>query len=152
MTRATTVLPSGEWDGAGAIDRVVLDYDHRCRRRIALTTEGGRDVLVDLPHATVLRDGDGLGVEDGGVIAVAAAPEPLAEVTCPDAIALARIAWHLGNRHLPVAIEDGRIRLRRDHVIEDMLAKMGAAVAHVEAPFDPEGGAYGAGAVHGHSH
>jgi urease accessory protein len=152
MIRAGAVAPAGAWPEAQAADRVVLDFDRRSRRRIALTTEGGLEVVLDLPHATVLRDGDALKLDDGRLVRVVAAPEALAEVGAPDPEQLARIAWHLGNRHLPVQITGRVLRIRRDHVIEDMLRRLGAAVTAVEAPFDPEGGAYGEGRAHGHHH
>lgn len=151
--RASSIAHAGMWPAEYAIDRVVLDFDHRCRRRIALTTEGGRQVVLDLPHATVICDGDALRLDDGsGFIAVEAADEALAEITCADAHDLARIAWHLGNRHLPVQIIGTTLRIRRDHVIEELLVRLGAEVGIVSAPFDPEGGAYGEGQVHGHHH
>jgi urease accessory protein len=108
--------------------------------------------VVDLPHATVLADGDALRLDDGRLVAVVAAEEALAEVSCPEPARLARIAWHLGNRHLPMQIVGQALRIRRDHVIEDMLRRLGAAVTPVTAPFDPEGGAYGEGTTHGHHH
>ncbi|MEQ8806030.1 MAG: urease accessory protein UreE, partial [Rhodospirillales bacterium] len=106
----------------------------------------------DLAEAEALADGDGLVLDDGRLVAVTAAAEPLAEVTCDDTGHLVRVAWHLGNRHLPTELLGDRLRIRRDHVIEDMLVKLGAAVSHVSAPFNPEGGAYGHGRTHGHDH
>ena len=129
-----------------------LDYDRRTRRRIALTGSGGLAFLLDLAKAPVLRAGDGIRLEDGRIVAVEAAPERLLEITCADERALARIAWHLGNRHLATEIGDRVIHIRDDHVIADMVRGLGAAVRAVERPFNPEGGAYGHGAVHGHSH
>jgi urease accessory protein len=132
-------------------DVVRLDHDMRHRRRVRLTGEGGLALLLDLPAATTLRHGDALVLEDGRRVRVEARPEQLAELTCADAKALVRVAWHLGNRHLPTMIdgERGRLLIRRDHVIEEMARGLGARVAHIEAPFDPEGGAYGG---HGHHH
>jgi len=152
MIRATTVLLAGVWQPP-AVDTVILDHDHRHRRRLAMRGEGGLDFLLDLAEATTLRNGDGLVLEGGRIVAVKAAPEPLAEITATDADHLVRIAWHLGNRHLPTQLAGNRLLIRRDHVIEEMLTKLGATVAHVEAPFDPEGGAYAHGhGVHHHSH
>lgn len=148
MLRATHVIPAGDWTGAPA-DTVTLDYDHRHRRRTAMSGAGGLNFILDLAEAFPLRDGDGLKLEDGRIVAVVAAPEPLAELTADSAPELMRIAWHLGNRHLPAQLEDTRILIRRDHVIEHMVEHLGGGVAHVDAPFDPEGGAYGG---HGHSH
>lgn len=141
----------GDLDRASS-DTVTLAYDDRCRRRAVLRTNAGEEVLLDLPQATELRDGDALVLADGREILVRAAPEPLTEIRAEDARHFARIAWHLGNRHLPVAIEPDRLLIRRDHVIEDMLAHLGARLAPVEAPFSPEGGAYGHGRTHGHVH
>lgn len=152
MIRADSVAPSGTWPADDAADRLVLDFDRRCRRRIALRTVGGLEILIDLPHATTLRDGDALRLGDGRYVAVIAAPEDLAEVSSPNDEHRLRVAWHLGNRHLPVQIAGDRLRIRRDHVIEDMLAGLGATVTHVNAAFDPEGGAYGEGQVRGHHH
>jgi urease accessory protein len=135
-----------------ASDSVVLPYHDRRRRRIALTAAGGTEFLLDLPQVTTLRDGDALMLQSGAVIAVEAALEPLLEVSGRDAVHLARLAWHVGNRHLPAQIDDGRLLIAEDHVIADMLRGLGATVRHVRAPFDPEGGAYAEGAGHGHAH
>ena len=148
--RAATVLPAGSWDSAHAVDRVLVDYDRRHRRRILLATEAGGELLLDLAQAARLRHGDGLLLDGGGVVAVAARPERLAEIHAHDEAALVRIAWHLGNRHLPVQLLGGRIRIRADHVIEAMAELLGGHVEHVEAAFDPEAGAYAGG--HAHSH
>jgi urease accessory protein len=149
------VLTAGTWPQADAADTVLLDYDRRHRRRIVLRGEAGLDFLVDLPKATHLRDGDGLALEDGRVIRVRSAPEPLLEIHGHEDGEMIRIAWHLGNRHLPVQLLDDRIRIRTDHVIADMVEGLGGHVEPVEAPFDPEPGAY-AGAAgpahHGHDH
>jgi urease accessory protein len=140
------VVPNGEWRGE-PIDRVVLDYDGRHRRRIVLTGESGAAYLLDLPEALHLRDGDGLRIAGHGVVAVVAQPEPLLEVRAASPEALIRLAWHIGNRHLTAAIQADRILIRRDHVIAHMLEHQGATVREVEEAFDPEGGAY-----HGHDH
>ena len=97
---------------------MLIDFDRRIRRRIVLPTEVGREVLLDLPQAVRLRDGDGLVLDDGGVVRVCAQPEPLTEIHAHDEGDLVRIAWHLGNRHLPVQLLGDRIRIRADHVIE----------------------------------
>ncbi|HCS69549.1 MAG TPA: urease accessory protein UreE [Rhodospirillaceae bacterium] len=151
MLRATALRRKGDWSGAAA-DTVVLDFDHRHRRRMAMTGVNGLAFLLDLAEAEALADGDGLVLDDGRLVAVSAAAEPLAEVTCDDTDHLVRVAWHLGNRHLPTELLGDRLRIRRDHVIEDMLVKLGATVSHVSAPFNPEGGAYGHGRTHGHDH
>jgi len=145
--RAAAVLPSGTWDAAAEIDRVQIDFDRRHRRRILLRTVQGREVLLDLPQAVRLRDGDGLAVSDG-VIRVCASPEKLLEISAHNAGARVRIAWHLGNRHLPVQLLGHRIRIRADHVIADMVQALGGHVEPIEAPFDPEAGAYDGGHHH----
>jgi urease accessory protein len=147
--RAAAVLPAGSWDAAEEIDRVLIDFDRRHRRRILLRTEKGREVLLDLPQAVRLRHGDGLAVEAGGVVRVCARPEALLEIHAHDAGEMVRIAWHLGNRHLPVQLVGDRVRIRADHVIKEMVEGLGGHVDAVEAPFDPEAGAYGGG---GHQH
>jgi urease accessory protein len=141
VIRANSVLSAGTWSGPPA-DRVELAYDDRHRRRFAMLGEGGLAFLLDLPEATVLRHGDGLVLEDGRVVEVLARPEPLLQVRGRDAHHLARLAWHLGNRHVLAAIEAGRLLIRPDHVIAAMLVGLGATVSALEAPFDPEGGAY----------
>ena len=151
MIRAISVYPAGLWSKA-ASDTVVLDFDARHRRRVAMSAKGGTAFLLDLPGAVALRHGDGLMLEDGRIVSVEAAPETLAEVTARDPAHLVRIAWHLGNRHLPTELLGDRLRIRRDHVIEAMLEGLGALVEPVEAAFNPEGGAYGHGRVHGHDH
>lgn len=137
--------------GAALAGAVSLVYADRHIRRRRLRMDGGEAFLLDLPEPTELCDGDALSLDDGRFVRVVAAPEPLAEARATG-LALARLAWHVGNRHTPCAVEDGRLLIQRDHVLEDMLTRLGAAVAHVEAPFAPEGGAYGHGRTHGHSH
>lgn len=134
-----------------AADSVTLDYEGRFLRRRLLTTDGGDSLLVDLSETLSLEDGDAFQATDGRLIAVRAAPEPLVEVAATGAT-LARLAWHVGNRHTPAQIEPGRLLIRRDHVLEAMLARLGATVRPVMAPFRPEGGAYGHGRTHGHDH
>lgn len=143
MLRARSVLSSGQWPAAERRATVTLAHHDRHRRRIRLTADNGAAFLLDLTEATVLRNGDGLKLDDGGYIEVRAAPEPLVEVRAASPQLLARLAWHLGNRHLPAEIHADRILIRDDHVIVDMLKGLGAEVRHTDAPFDPEGGAYG---------
>jgi urease accessory protein len=150
MIRATEVKPHHRWTAAPA-DTVVLDFDDRHRRRMAMTGTRGLEFLLDLEQATALRSGDALLLEDGRLIEVVAAAEPLLEIRGSDPHHLIRVAWHLGNRHLPTQIMPKALRIRRDHVIEAMVKGLGARVIEIEAPFDPEGGAY-AGASHGHAH
>ena len=157
MLHAHSVIPAGQWSG-DPVDTVVLDYDERYRRRFAMTGVRGLGFLLDLPEAVMLRAGDGLKLEDGGIVEVVAAPEPLAEIRAADAAALTRVAWHLGNRHLPTELTKRSLRIRRDPVIEDMARGLGATVVAIDAPFNPEGGAYVRAAggdpdhAHGHDH
>src|SRR6195952_2346581 len=144
MIRATQVRGQYHWTAAPA-DTVVLDFDDRHRRRMAMTGTRGLEFLLDLENAIALRGGDALVLEDGRLIEVVAAPEPLAEILCNDPQHLGRVAWHLGNRHLPTQITAKGLRIRRDHVIEAMVKGLGARVIEIEAPFDPEGGAYAGG-------
>lgn len=149
MIRATTVKPQHRWTEAPA-DTVVLDFDDRHRRRMAMTGTRGLAFLLDLENAVALRGGDALVLEDGRLIEVVAAPEALLEIRGSDPHHLIRVAWHLGNRHLPTQIMPKALRVRRDHVIEAMVKGLGARVIEIEAPFDPESGAY-AGGGHGHA-
>jgi urease accessory protein len=152
MQHAHSVRPAGSWSGEPA-DTIVLDYDDRYRRRMAMTGVRGLSFLLDLPEAVMLRAGDGLALDDGRIVEVVAAPEQLSEIRGADAAALVRVAWHLGNRHLPTELMKKSLRIRRDPVIEDMARRLGASVVAIEAPFNPEGGAYVAAApVHGHDH
>ncbi len=142
------VRAAGEWPAAQEIDTIALDFDQRHRRRVRLVTASGRDILLDLPQARRLRDGDGLVLPDG-LVRVQAAGEAVMDIhAAPDT--LMRIAWHLGNRHLPVQMLDGALRIRADHVIADMAAGLGGHVHALDAPFQPEGGAYAAAAHHHH--
>jgi urease accessory protein len=149
MIRATRVRGQHRWSEAPA-DTVVLDFDDRHRRRMAMTGTHGLEFLLDLENAVALRGGDALVLDDSRLIEVVAAPEPLAEIRCNDPHHLVRVAWHLGNRHLPTQIMAKALRIRRDHVIEAMVKGLGARVIEIEAPFDPEGGAY-AGSGHAHA-
>src|SRR6201988_2321267 len=149
MIRATQVRGQYRWTEAPA-DTVVLDFDDRHRRRMAMTGTRGLEFLLDLENAVALRGGDALVLEDGRLIEVVAAPEPLVEIRGADPAHLVRIAWHLGNRHLPTQIVGKGLRIRRDRVIEAMVKGLGARVIQIEAPFDPEGGAYAAAHDHGH--
>lgn len=148
MIRATQVKPQHRWTEAAA-DTVVLDFDDRHRRRLVMTGTRGLGFLLDLENAVALRGGDALVLEDGRLVEVVAAAEPLLEIRGRDAQHLVRLAWHVGNRHVPAQITGRGLRIRRDHVIEAMVKGLGARVIEIEAPFDPEGGAY---AADGHAH
>jgi urease accessory protein len=156
MLRAASVMAAQTWRGEPA-DTVVLEFDDRHRRRLAMTGTRGLEFLLDLPDVVALRGGDALVLEDGRLIEVVAAAEPLVEIRCNDPMHMVRIAWHLGNRHLPTQLLGKALRIRRDHVIEEMVRGLGARMIEIEAPFDPEGGAYvsappGAAHDHGHHH
>lgn len=138
MRRSIAVKPVGAWNAREAIDRVILDADDRQRRRIMLAGEKGTTFLLDLERPVSLRNGDGLVLDDGGVVEVQGAPEPLIEIKGRSATDMLRLAWHIGNRHTDLQIVEDRLRIRRDHVLEAMLAQMGASLAPVDAPFDPE--------------
>ena len=143
--------PSGDWPKHEAVAALTLDFDERHRRRTRLITDEGEEVLLDLPKAVAMADGDGLQLEDGSWLMVQAAAEPTVEIRHRDPAQLTRLAWHLGNRHLPTEIGHQVLRIRADHVIETMLHSFGADLVSVRAPFQPEGGAYsGRGQRHDH--
>jgi urease accessory protein len=129
---------------------VTLAYDMRCRSRFAATLDTGEEVGVVLPRGTVLRDGDMLVADDGGLVRVVAAAENVLLVRARDPLTLTRAAYHLGNRHTPVEIGDDALKLEADPVLEDMLERLGASVERAMLPFQPEAGAYGGGHRHGH--
>jgi urease accessory protein len=151
MIRATNVLSAGHWDRAKEADWIELPHDGRHRRRIAMRGAKDTAFLLDLAEATQLKDGDGLVLEDGRIVRVVAASEPIVEIK-GDPHLLARVAWHLGNRHVPAEIAKTSIRIARDHVLEQMLEQLGARIARIEAPFEPEAGAYAHETAHAHHH
>ena len=148
MHRASIHLPAGQWPRERSAGSLTLDFEARHRRRFRLTADQGDDILLDLPQAVAMADGDGLQLEDGRWLKVLAAAEDIVEIRHKDALQLMRIAWHLGNRHLPTEIRGHVLRIRPDHVIEDMLRGFGAEISNLQVAFQPEGGAYG----HGHHH
>jgi urease accessory protein len=147
VKRGWAIRRAGFWNPSTAIDFIVLDAGDRHRRRIALKGHGGTEFLLDLDEAVALRDGDGIMLDDGAVVLVAGQAESLIEIAARTPLAFVRLAWHLGNRHTDVQIAGDRLRIRRDHVLEEMVTGLGATVTAVEAPFDPE-----AVAPHGHHH
>lgn len=151
MRRAFAVHPRGYWPETETADTVTLDYLDRHRRRIRLVADSGETFLLDLARAQHLGDGDGLEIDGGGFIRVRAAPEPVLDIETADRASLLRIAWHLGNRHLPLQVAGERLRIRADHVIAEMVTGLGANLTRLDAPFDPEIGAY-AVTQHGHEH
>jgi urease accessory protein len=150
MLRATGIVK----DAPGPfIDEVVLDFEDRHRRRIVLSGLSGMEFLLDLAAVPDLRDGAGIVLSSGETVRVRAAAESLMEVCCAEPMQLARIAWHIGNRHLPAEITNASLRLRADHVIAGMIEGLGGQVRYLDAPFNPEGGAYGDQAMtHAHDH
>src|ERR1700751_5710414 len=126
MHCASIHRPAGHWPKERATGSVTLDFDGRHRRRIRLSTDQGEDVLLDLPRAVAMEEGDGLRLDNGRGAEGRAAVEPLLEIRHEDREKLLRIAWHLGNRHLPTELQDSALRIRLDHVIENMLHGFGA--------------------------
>lgn len=147
LPTARDIARAGDWQ-APATDEVLLDYEARFLRRKRLVCVSGAGFLVDLPETVSLDDGDAFRLADGRLVAVKAAPEPVLQVTGD----LPRLAWHIGNRHTPCQIGADRLVIRADHVLEAMLRQLGAQVTAGQAPFTPEGGAYGHGRTMGHDH
>jgi urease accessory protein len=155
MPRATSVQPAAERRPGDVIDTLILPYAQRQVKQGFLFGIKGTCVEIDLAEPARLRTDDVLVLEDGGIIEIVAEPEPLIEARAADLAALARLAWHLGDRHVPVQVLERRLRLRRDPAIEALLENLGAKLAAIDAPFEPEGGAYEAahgGHDHGHDH
>jgi urease accessory protein len=157
MPRATRVVPAAERKDAPVLDTLILPHAQRQAQKGFLFGVKGTCVELDFAEPVRLRTDDALVLDDGGVVEVVAEPEPLVEVRAADLPSLARLAWHLGDRHVAVQIFERKLRLKRDPAIEAMLASLGAKVAAIEAPFEPEGGAYEAAAGghhhdHGHDH
>jgi len=152
MRNASTHRSAGHWPNEKAAGTLTLDFDARHRRRIRLTTDQGEDILLDLPKTVAMADGDGLQLDDGTWLAITAASESLVEVRHKDRHQLMRLGWHLGNRHFPTEIRQNALRIRPDHVMEEMLQGFGAELIRVRAAFQPEGGAYGGTHSHDHPH
>ena len=151
MIRATHVQRRDALSGE-IVDRIVLDHGDRHRRRMAMRAAGGLSFLLDLPEPTVLDDGDALVLQDGRLVWVEAAPEPLLEIRAPDDHALKRLIWHIGNRHIPAEIGTDALWIAHDHVLAAMVEGLGGTATPVERPFRPEGGAYAGGHAQGHGH
>ncbi len=148
LRRVSSVSRAKSFDDARVIDCVELAADERHLRRVVLTGRGGTRFLLDLPQATALHDGDGLLLDDGSIVGVAGKRESLVEITTESPQQLARFAWQIGNRHSDIQVIGDRLRIRRDHVLEEMLRGLGAKLNPVEAVFEPEPGAY----AHQHHH
>jgi urease accessory protein len=151
MRRVVRVLGAGT-NGAQPIDSVILGADQRRVQSVLLTGVNGTQIGLMLPEPVLLRMGDALELDDGSRVDVVVAPEPLTEIRGNDLTHLARLAWHLGDRHVPVQIMERKLRLKRDEAIEALLQSLGAKATVIEAPFEPEGGAYEAAAAHDHHH
>ena len=151
MIRATSIIRRDSVDQDRIVDVITLDHGDRHRRRILLNADGGTAFLLDLDRADVLEDGDAIRLESGWLVEVKAAPERLVEIRTEDPLDLLTLAWHIGNRHLPAAVEPGRLLIHRDHVIRAMLEGLGATLRDVDEIFAPLPGAYG-GHGHGHGH
>lgn len=147
MIRATSVVRRAAVKPERVADSVTLDHEARHRRRVALTTDGGEPILLDLDRATVLDDGDALRLDDERLVLVKAAPQRLLQIKADNPLRLLRIAWHIGNRHTPAEITGDAIFIEDDHVLAEMVRGQGCQVAPVERPFRPERGAY-----HTHPH
>ena len=150
-TRLDASLPPG---GVRARAHLELPFELRQKSRLRARLDSGEEVAIVLPRGVVLRGGDLLAASDGSVVEVIAQPERLLHVECDTARALARAAYHLGNRHVAVQVGDNFLRLAADHVLEQMLVGLGARLTWMQAPFEPEAGAYAEGHTHGggHSH
>jgi len=137
--------------------RLILPFEQRQKSRLRARLENGDEVALILPRGKVLRGGDRVTATDGREVEIVAAPEKLLHIESTE---LARVAYHLGNRHVPLQVGQGFLRIAEDHVLEEMARKLGARVSRVEAPFEPEAGAYGhqhdemghGGRIHDHFH
>jgi len=150
MLRAVTILPPDHSQGP-AFDRVVLEHDERRLRRKLLRLVGGSEVMVDFPQTITLEHLSALQLDDGRLVEIVAAEELLYAITARDTAHLVRLAWHIGNRHTSAQLEDGRILIKRDHVLRTMLEGLGATVTAVTEPFYAEHGAYHSHAEPGHA-
>jgi urease accessory protein len=137
--------------------KITLTYEQRLKSRLRLRLESGEEIAISRPRGSVLRAGDKVQTASGASIEIVAAPEKLLHI---EADSLARVAYHLGNRHVAVQVSEGFLRIAEDHVLETMVLALGARVTHVEAPFEPEAGAYShqhdemghGGRIHDHFH
>ena len=152
MDRITQVISGGARGDAPLVDAVLLAPGARQVQHGELTTLKGARLTLDLAQPVRLRMGDALRLEDGRLIEVVTEPEPLIELRATDLTALARLAWWLGDRHVPVQILSNRLRVRHDAGLEAQLAGLGVRITRIEAPFDPEGGAYQKPDAHDHAH
>ncbi|HKO88020.1 MAG TPA: urease accessory protein UreE [Burkholderiales bacterium] len=138
--------------GTSPIADLVLPFEARQKSRFLAVLSNGEEVSLFMPRGTILRGGEWLKAKDGRIVRVLAAHERIMEVRCKDAQTLARTAYHLGNRHVHLQVGDGWLRLEHDHVLKEMLLGLGASIEEIEAPFEPEAGAYGGLGGHSHAH
>jgi urease accessory protein len=150
MPRAISVTTAVQRHERPLADTVILDYAQRSAGRVTVTGSNGTVVDIDLQLPVRLRTDDLLVLEDGRLVEVVAAPEPLIEARAADVGALSRLAWHLGDRHIPVQVLTNRVRARREPAVETLLASLGAKTTMIDAPFEPEGGAYALSQAHDH--
>jgi urease accessory protein len=150
MPRATSVQPAAQRKGGTVIDTLILPYAQRQMKQGFVFGVKGICIEIDLAEGARLRTDDALVLDNGELVEIVAEAEPLLEVRTPDLAALARLAWHLGDRHVPVQILERRLRLARDPAMELLIQSLGAKIAMIDAPFEPEGGAYEAAQEHGH--
>jgi urease accessory protein len=154
MPRAIAILRAGQTRAGAIADTLLLDYDQRRTPDGVLTGLKGTQVQIAIAKSESLATDDCLVLDDGRLIEIVARPEPLLEVRAPDVAGLARLAWHLGDRHILAELHERRLRVRRDPAVEKLLTSLDAKVTSIEAPFEPEGGAYSGGqrGAHGHHH
>jgi urease accessory protein len=150
MIRVTAHLPAGKAKGT-PYDTIALAHDERRLRRKLLTLPKGEEIFLDFPQALSLENGDSLHLEDGRTVEIRAADEAVFEIRGRDAAHLSKLAWHIGNRHLPAQIEKSRILIKRDHVMRQMLLGLGATVTDTTDHFSPEHGAYHSHGDAGHA-
>ncbi len=155
MLRATSIVRKPAVKADKVTDKVVLSHEDRQRRRVMLSTAAGQEVLLDLDKPTVLNEGDALKLDDGRLVLVNAAVQPLLEIRAENPLRLMRVAWHVGNRHTPAEITADAIYIEEDHVLAEMIRGQGCSITPVSRAFQPERGAYdhgGHGHDHGHDH
>jgi len=150
MARASSIIGAGHRHDRPVVDTVILDYAQRSAQKANVAGVKGGTIEIDLHQPVRLRTDDLLVLEDGGLVEVVAAPETLIEARAADVAGLSRLAWHLGDRHVPVQVLPNRIRALREPAIEALLVSLGAKITIIEAPFEPEAGAYASS--HGHDH
>ena len=145
--KAIERVPGAESRGP-LLGTLTLPFEDRCKRRLRAHLDAGREIAIAIPHGPALRDGDRLRTADGSLVEVRSAGEDVSTARSPDALRLARAAYHLGNRHVALEIAPGLLRYAHDHVLDDMLRKLGLDVVAEHCAFEPEGGAYAEGHAH----